>query len=219
MTADEKKHFILQQLSLDSFKGISADTSQLTLCVNPPLTVSEVNVLCRDMEYKVPLNITTTKESGDTLNVLQTQTAIDAFKTGKYLFLNSIDNIEFEVLNFLYDKSISTQTRINHILVSSSHTVFETTETLKKLVDYGFIKMQPPPVDLRFNDTKLIEDHVIAFENINRPIKASITIPGKTYFKQHYMDNNKPNQTFNGPTNYIALPPMLKRQTTQQDND
>jgi hypothetical protein len=205
MTTNEKKHFILQHLSLDQFNGRSADTSQLALCVSPPLTVSEVNVLCRDMEYEVPLKIYSHKDSGETLDILQTQNAIDAFKTGKYLLLNSIDNIEFEILNFLYNKSTSTRTRINHILVSSSMTVFETTEILKNMVEANLIQMQPQPLELRYtNDNELIDNHVLAFESIHRPIKANITIQGKAYFKQQYMDNDKPHQTFNGPTNFIG---------------
>ncbi len=200
MTADEKKHFILD-IIVNTPSTTRFDTSFIASVLR--LTISEVNTLCRELIAVNDLKNASSKENIGTITVMCFTQGADSFNTAKYLYLNSMDNIEFEVLNFLYDKSISTQTRINHILVSSSHTVYETTETLKKMVDQDFIKMQPPPVDLRYNDTKPIENHVIAFEDINRPIKASITIHGKTYFKQQYMDNNKPNQNFYGQTNYI----------------
>ncbi len=202
MTTDEKKHFILD-IIVNTPDKTRFDTSFIASVLG--LEISDVNNLCRDLISQNDLKDSTTLDNVGTLTVVCFTQGADSFNTAKYLHLNSIDNIEFEVLNFLYYKSISTQTRINHILVSSSLTVFETTEALALMVDNGLIKVNDTPQMFRYtNDNKLIDNHVLAFENIHRPIKANITTQGKTYFKQQYMDNDKPHQTFNGPTNYIS---------------
>lgn len=188
MTADEKKHFILD-IIVNTTDKTRFDTSFIASVLG--LNVSEVNNLCRELISLDDLKDSSSKDNVGTLTVVCFTQGADSFNTSKYLHLNSIDNIEFEILNFLYNKSTSTRTRINHILVSSSLTVFETTEILKNMVEAKLIQMHPQPLDLRYtSDNKLIDNHVLAFENIHRPINANITHEGKTYFKQQYMDQN-----------------------------
>lgn len=214
MTKDEKKHFILDTI-VNTPNITRFDTSFIASVLN--ITISDANILCRELIEADDLKDFSSMDNRGTVSVGGFTKATDAFNESKYLFMGSIDNIEFEILNYLKDKSTTEQTRINHILVASTSSVLHTTELLKKMIEDELIIMTPPPLSLR-NDSnnKLIENHVLAFENLQRPIKANITFKGKTYFKEHFMDDNRTTNHFNFDKNSGNV--LINQPSSSRDN-
>src|SRR6185312_11884890 len=86
MTDNGKKHAILKLLVDFRQKSICPDTSDLINAITPPLSISEVNILCRQLEKEGTLKITTTKDNNrnGTLIIIPTVETVDIFNTGKY---------------------------------------------------------------------------------------------------------------------------------------
>jgi hypothetical protein len=207
MTDDEKKHFILKLLISDQFIGVCPDSSKLIPSTKPPLTLSEVNTLCRQMESTGDLKTSSTKDHAQVgeLVIIPTTSSRDAHNIKKYLHIGTVNNIEKTLLQFLIENYSPRQIRINHILVASSYPVYDTIQELKKLVKNKLIQMQPPPTDLMHDsNNKLIDDHENAFENLNIPISAYITPTGKSYFTHNYLTENKTSYQFGDNTNFIG---------------